>query len=109
MAESANLANEVVQRVLDRAQEMAKQIAQNVGDPIDASKLKRDEVVRLWNLPNPQADPMQVQQMLAQGQHSQALDMAYPWRNKLIGKGSPQQRVDRANLFAKWAAGDQST
>jgi hypothetical protein len=29
--------------------------------------------------------------------------MAYPWRNQLIGKGAPQDRVDRATKFSQWA------
>lgn len=101
----ANLAREVVARVKDRAQSMAKQIAQSVGEPIDASKLKREEVVRLWNMTNPRADLAQVEQLLAQQHVAEALDMTHPWRNKLIGKGSPQQRVDRATQFARWASG----
>lgn len=82
---------------------MANQIAATIGSPVDASKLKREEIVRLWNMPNPQADLMQVQQLLAQGQHAQAVDMAFPWRNKLIGAGDPQSRVDRAKKFADMA------
>ncbi len=108
---SDNLAAEVVKRVTERSRAMAKQIAQNVGEPADSTKLKRDEIARLWNLPNPQADPMQIQQMVQAGQHSQALDLAYPWRNKLLGSGSPQQRVDRAAQYARLASGldDQET
>lgn len=100
-----NLAREVANRVKDRVHDIAGQIAQGVGEPIDASKLKRDEVARLWNLENPQYDPIQVQQLMMAGQHSQAMDVVYPWRNKLLGRGSPQQRVDRANQFARWASG----
>lgn len=45
---------------------------------------------------NPQANPMQVQQLIDAGQHAQALDMVFPWRNKLIGTGTPNDRVARA-------------
>lgn len=101
---NANLAQDVVKQVTERARDMAKQIATNIGQPVDSSKLKRDEVIRLWNLANPQADPAQVQQLIDAGQHSKALDMAYPWRNQLLGSGSPQVRADRAARFAKLAA-----
>jgi len=104
---NANLAREVVQRVKDRARDMAKEIAANVGEPVDASKLTRDEARRLWNLPNPQANPMQIQQLVMQGKHSEALDMAYPWRNKLIGSGSPTERVKRAQHLAEQAQSEE--
>ena len=70
------------------------------GAPVDASKLSRAEIARLWNLPNPQADPMQVQQLIAAGQHRQAVDLMYPWRMKLIGQGDPERTVQRAQQFA---------
>lgn len=100
---NGNLTTEIVKRVTGKAQDLANQIADTIGSPVDASKLKRDEIVQLWNMSNPQADPMQIQQLMAQGQHAKALDMAYPWRNQLIGKGDPQSRVDRANKFAEMA------
>ena len=99
-----NLANDVVQRVVGHAQDIAKQIADTIGSPVDAQNVTRAEQVRLWNLQNPQANLLQVQQMLAQGQHAQAVDVMYPWRNKLIGSGDPQTRVDRAARLAKMAA-----
>lgn len=105
---NANLVQQVVTRVTERAGDLAKQIAHSIGEPVDASKLKRDEIARLWNLPNAQADPAQIQQLIAQGQHSQALDLAFPWRNKLLGKGDPQTRVDRAATFSKIAAGQEA-
>jgi hypothetical protein len=101
--QSDNLADQVVQRVVDRAGSLAQQIASTIGTPVDTSKLSREEITRLWNLPGQNVDPVQVQQMIAQGQHAQALDMAYPWRNQLIGKGAPQDRVDRATKFSQWA------
>ena len=104
-ADDSNLANDVVQQVTSKARDLAKQIANNIGAPVDASKLSRSEVARLWNLGNPKADPMQVQQLLAAGQHSKALDLAYPWRNKLLGQGDPQKRVDNATTFSRWASG----
>lgn len=104
---NANLAREVVARVKDRARDLAKQIATSVGEPVDAEKVKRAKAIALWNMENPQADPMQVQQLIAEGKHSQALDLQYPWRNKLIGRGSPQKRVERAAQFARWASGGE--
>ena len=100
---NGNLTTEIVKRVTGKAQELANQIADTIGSPVDASKLNRAEIVRLWNMPNPQADPMQVQQLIAAGQHSKAVDLAFPWRNKLIGSGDPQARVDRAKKFADMA------
>jgi hypothetical protein len=104
MDPEANLAREVVARVADRAKGLAKDIANGIGGPIDASTVDHGQVKRLWNLQNPQADMMQVQQLLAKGMHGEAIDMVYPWRNKLIGKGSPQRRVDRANYMARVAS-----
>jgi hypothetical protein len=79
--QSDNLAVQVAQRVTDRAQGIAKQIAQNIGAPVDATKIPRSDQAALWHMPNPQADPMLVQQLLAQGQHQQAVDLMYPGCN----------------------------
>lgn len=106
-AVDANLAKQVVQRVTDRARGLASEIAGRIGEPVDMQGLKQAEMVRLWNMPNPQANPMQVQQLIAQGQHSQALDLQFPWRNKLIGAGSPEARVKRAQQLADMAAKQQ--
>jgi hypothetical protein len=98
-----NLAQEVVGRVVERAQGIAKQIATNIGTPVDSVEASPAESRRLWSLQNPQANPMQVAQLMQAGRHKEAVDMMYPWRSKLIGEGTPQQRVDRANYLAKLA------
>lgn len=100
-----SLAGQVAARVQDRARTIAKQMAEQIGSPADAHPQSNAEIAQLWNLRNHQADPMQVEQMLAAGQHAQALDLVYPWRNKLIGSGSPTQRVQRAEAFARLAQG----
>jgi hypothetical protein len=106
----ANLAKQVTDRVVERARGVAQQMADRIGQPIDSEGMSRGEVQRLWWMANPQANPQQIQQLIASGQHSQALDLAYPWRNRLIGTGSPSERAKRAESFAQMAMpGDQVT
>ena len=97
-----SLARMVADNVKLRARQIAQDMAQNIGTPIDAQSIPRDQQIRLWNLQAP-VDPAQVAQLVAAGQHSQAVDLQYPWRQKLIGPGSPTQRVERAEALAKQA------
>lgn len=104
-----NLSRTVTDRVIERARDIAKQMAKQIGTPADSQSVDQSQQIALWNMPNPQADPAQVQQLIDAGQHAQALDMAFPWRSRLIGSGSPEKRAQRAEAFARMAAGQGDT
>lgn len=103
MSQKPNLVNSIAESVRERAAKLAQDIASSVGRPADAEEPSRDEIRQLWHLRNPNADPMQVDQMLAAGQHAQALDLVFPWRSKLIGTGTPSERVKQADRLARIA------
>jgi len=103
----ANLARQVADRATERAQEVAKSMAERIGQPVDVQQMSRAEVQKLWWMINPQSTPDQVNALIAAGKHSEAVDLAYPWRNKLIGRGAPTDRVQRAQQIAKLAEPEQ--
>ena len=104
MSESAkNLAQQVVDGVRQRAREVAKEMAERIGEPMDSEKLTKAELIRLWNLQAPH-DPALVQQLVQAGRHAEAVQTMHPWRNTLIGRGGPQKRTERAEQLASWAA-----
>lgn len=103
-AQGGDFAKKVVQRLGEVVKDRGSKMADQWGDPIRGQKLTRDQQVRLWNMPNPQADPAMIQQLIAAGQHGAAVDQAYPWRRALIGRGDIQTQIDRANSLAEQAA-----
>lgn len=100
---SGNFAKAVVERISTVAKERGEKMAQQWGAPLDGKKPTRQQTVELWNLSNPQADPMMVQQLVQQGRHAEAVSLAYPWRLALIGRGDINTRVERANQLAEMA------
>lgn len=98
-----NLASQVVKVAAQRVRTLATQTAARIGRPIDAQAPTQEEQGRLWNVQNYQADPAQVQALVDAGQHKQAVDMMFPWRSKLYGSGSPQDRVNKAESISSIA------
>lgn len=103
--QGGEFARKVINRLNDVAKDRGSKMAKQWGDPINGEQLSKDEQARLWNLSNPNADPAQVQQLIAAGQHSQAVDAMFPWRNTLIGKGDLKTRIQRAQQLSDLAAG----
>lgn len=104
MPANQNLAAQAVQAAVQRIKSLSANMATQINQPIDGEAPSRAEQARLWNLQNPAADPQQVQALVNAGLHSQAVDLMYPWRSKLIGSGDPQTKVDRAEAFSKMAS-----
>lgn len=96
-------AKRVVQRVREMTRSQGKKFAEQWGEPIRGEPISRQQQVDLWRFQNPQTDPLVLQQLLAAGQTSQALDYSYPYRNALIGKGDVRTRVARAQQLAEMA------
>lgn len=97
----ATLRERVVQCYGERVREVAKQMAERIGQPLGTTQLSRDEQVRLWLHRAPGID---LPALLAQGvPPAQAVDAAYPYRMKLIGKGRPSELVKRAEAFERMA------
>lgn len=99
-----DFARKVIERLQDVAKDRGQKVAKQWGEPVNGQALSREEQMRLWNYANPQVDPIVLGQLLQAGQHNQALDYAYPYRNALIGQGDIKTRVERAQALADLAA-----
>lgn len=97
------MARKVAEMVKVRAREIARGVADQVGEPLDAAALSRDDQARMWRYSNPQVPPME--QLLALGMSpAQAVGMRFPYRLKLIGQGPPDTLVEKAERFSRMAA-----
>lgn len=105
--QGGNFARTVVEQVQQVARERGAKVAKQWGEPLDGQAPTRAQTVQLWNYQNPAVltpeGQMAIQQMLAAGQHAQALDLAFPYRNRLIGRGDINKRIERANQLAEMA------
>jgi hypothetical protein len=99
-----DFAKKVIARLQDVAKDRGQRFAEQWGTPLNGQQLSRQQAAELWNYQNPQTDPLVVQQLVAAGQHSQALDYTFPYRNALIGKGDIKSRVERAQQLADQAS-----
>ena len=98
-----NMARRVADEVKVRARQIAKGVADTVGEPMDGVALSREEQARMWRYANPKVPPME--HLLALGiPPAQAVSMRFPNRLKLIGQGPPDTLVEKAERFSRLAA-----
>lgn len=102
-----NFARQVVDRLSEVAKERGQKVAKQWGDPLDGQKPTRQQTVELWNWQRPESltpeGQMMMADLMAKGQHAAAVDFVYPWRNRLIGRGDVNTRIERANQLAEMA------
>lgn len=105
MAEQTSPAQMIATEVQKRLPTLAREMAQKMGGkPLDADSIPEAEAARLWNVEQPGYDPAQFQALLAAGRAAEAVSYRWPWRNVLVGPGSPTTRVERAEALAEAAA-----
>lgn len=84
----------------ERADRIAKRIAEKIGQPTGVKNVGLDEELRLWNLRDPSQDPSA---LLQQNMPiDQIVDAVFPYRRKMVmfGRPDPKDQVEYAEKMA---------